>query len=1854
MKFLNSWKSIVTGVIALVGLFSLPAAADNPSTIPQIPNTAYISTHQLPTQVYLSGYYSPNDGGQGNLVNIPAPTPTLTAAVTNNSNIITVSSGNPVTQNWVPGMPITDSLSLYPTGTYVTQVISSTQVMLSQFSTGHNTSDVFTVSCSNGGLFFPDSVGHCFKRTDFGIKGVVDARQCGVMGIGLTHDDYNSLNTCLLLANALNFPVVSTGGGQVYDNTATITIPDGVTLDCGLGDPTTIRQNSDFTLASGFTHVIAINGSYTITGISNNAFSNCNVEVADGPYAPATFVPTNLRGSLNEVAAFHGIAVTDSSPSFTVSNVFAFGFGTCFQTNNGNKRARFFNGGGHCNVGMNLGSNGDVLPIETMNFMPFLTRQNGTASQNQWQVDNVINNGSGKYRVVAEIPTSDISIQPGDQFAYQAKLNTGVQSAAQVWLAGSPTLVSNGTDGCLATQCQEFTFLGAFGGPDSQDSQPSDGTPLSVTASWVVGAQGNAITVTAGSMANISTGQTVTQSGGCGAIPGGTIVKDVWPQQNIIYLTNALTCGTTGTLTFADSNFVYGAGRQDIVISAVHNNGDCITTTGTSGLKGLNIHCFGHTVNFDCQDNTGNFSIVNFDVGSDELYYDPRITGVYIGGSHVGQDCKGGTITSGVLGQHATTSVVIDSDGSGGTPTFSFSSASMGPSTGKITGVILDVEAGQVVVSGGFGGTKGNIFISAGTTFRNLYPDKTDASANYQVGNILTGNDPGCTTQPQVTLTGVDSGGVVDAEELTQTRAGVCSPWPATFSGSTLTCSNGSASGCGTGAVMTTDGLIGADASINGSDFQQADLYPQTQVVGSTYFRGCGNKPALFAIYSSTGPCFGQTLPGITPLAASVSALNSGLFTGDSSVNLASYFAGGNIGGGILIATTCTVDNGLCFSDSAGNTFQRQSPLWDASEWGILGDHTTDNSSKFQAFLNSAVSHGILTATIDQNGQYYAATGFSVPGFMTLKCNSSRSDQQTNSSGGTTGDHKAIPYSLLVPSGSTLNLSSTGPSGTITGCVVENKAVYDTPNPVTLQDLYVVTGAFGGTGVTCKNNGCKFEKGQILGFNTGFTSTGNDTVQINETEIDANNCISITTSAFDSGLTNNFNCVSNLTSRLNNGLLAIPIANIVNSPSTPGTYRLQLSSPCVDLTGNCPRTGNTVWVGLPQSNNQPIGVESVAGLCTILFIDQSDYECTNSQSTATVTNGLTTTNSVVVTGVTNMSFVRINQGVSGTGIQANTVVVAVAPKMNTVWLSLPCVSSCGSHSDLTFTDHAFSGSDLYNVRPYANFRFGTGILLDAVHNNKYANCLVTSHSIAYDLTDGSVDNSFTACGAEDQQSDLDNSHIGLMFDTTSNSNTFLGGTIHYGANGGTAVLNLQSSGANNTPNTVFLSAIGSQFLGDTTLDDESGNLNASLNSGANHGNIFVSGNIRHLILDKSYLPGVQLWTQNAAAQAGIYGTNNNLGSGTVPVTGTSTNGATANPGGGQANATQVTTDFVRVNGVATTGDSIMLKPAVPGVSQTIYNASTKQMQVFGNIATSDTIDGISSSTGVPQAPGSVVTYSSTASGAWNATIIGASGTGVLCPVSQPCTYTSPQTVNLNSAPAPISLAQTGFQANSNDAGNGNAFESDGTATSGLFAGVRRDGTGASPTAVGSGETDAALSGRAFDGVTVPSSPEGYFRTATTEVQTPTNHGHVAQVGCTPLGSSGTAGNCFIVGPTGTAEILLGGLTDGTTYCNTITYGGASHTSSQCFQTTTGVSTSATTIITTPEDGLVDTVCGSDGTNKFCDQVMFSLSAVSVLSSNTTAGSPAARTYSNTGSGVNKALVASGTYAINTSPFGGQR
>lgn len=615
------------------------------------------------------------------------------------------------------------------------------------------------------------------------------------------------------------------------------------------------------------------------------------------------------------------------------------------------------------------------------------------------------------------------------------------------------------------------------------------------------------------------------------------------------------------------------------------------------------------------------------------------------------------------------------------------------------------------------------------------------------------------------------------------------------------------------------------------------------------------------------------------------------------------------------------------------------------------------------------------------------------------------------------------------------------------------------------------------------------------------------------------------------------------------------------------------------FTGVTVTIGSNEIIGLSLTSiNQVQPTQSVTGACIpagaqvqfrepyygIIWLMDASGNPLNATCSSTPTETITITDQA--TGVTSITADGVSApgtlyvvgdhlqptgGTVVTGDDADLVVNSVDPTTGAVTAS-PDIADGGSYTvcppdgsgvtDLTTpaaTGATFHFACTGAVALYANNRTGAALQIQNVNALRVSNMNVLSSEICVEWDKGSNDVDFEGVACHDQNALQDQTHRSIVLNGPDSSNGSVGqnkfcngGLYYFGG-----ILDLSQSTASTSGN-VFCNntIVGPKGAGlqKTVLDvaSPSGAKKNSItfigNSGIVNGMLFIPNDVRSAQFSDNDFPSSYLLGQSAATYGLLSGAGNHFASGSMAISpgATTLNTASAFAGGGQASATKLTADFVRVNAVATAGDSVMLRPAVAGAKpQTLTNASTRVMQVYGFVGTADTINGIASATGVPQAPGSTVQYSVTVTGAYSATLIGPSGTNVLCPVSQPCVYTVQQTINQNTVAAPAPATAIALQLVGNDSGLGNAVEQDAIGAAAAYQGVRYAGTLASPTAVPSGAAVSSFSARSYDGVSVPVASEAYVRGVTAENQSATNHGHDVTAGCTPIGSSGTAAEC---------------------------------------------------------------------------------------------------------------------------------
>ena len=134
-----------------------------------------------------------------------------------------------------------------------------------------------------------------------------------------------------------------------------------------------------------------------------------------------------------------------------------------------------------------------------------------------------------------------------------------------------------------------------------------------------------------------------------------------------------------------------------------------------------------------------------------------------------------------------------------------------------------------------------------------------------------------------------------------------------------------------------------------------------------------------------------------------------------------------------------------------------------------------------------------------------------------------------------------------------------------------------------------------------------------------------------------------------------------------------------------------------------------------------------------------------------------------------------------------------------------------------------------------------------------------------------------------------------------------------------------------------------------------------------------------------------------AGQAGQWYVEPGVGYSGSLFTESSADNLVARAGGGQALATQLTTQTARIATVATAGDSIRLPQSAPGLEILLINHGANPMQVYG--FGTETIDDVATGTGVSQMQSSMVIYSCTTAGQWYTNGIGTGYAGSFPTVS---------------------------------------------------------------------------------------------------------------------------------------------------------------------------------------------------------------------------------------------------------------
>jgi hypothetical protein len=612
----------------------------------------------------------------------------------------------------------------------------------------------------------------CYYRKNFGLNGVVDARQCGVIGDGKPQgtghpDDAARLDTCLKLAagqlgSSYAIPVVNTGGGVILDNTMNVDVPENVELTCGGNDFSdvpdddyrSLRDNGNLNLSNG----IVIDPSHTVSlDNQNSSLTGCNVEAGAGasntnPFSPSVWYanckpgtsPCDdsggapfLRSAIEEQSAFGPGGPAASSTGITVTadhvivrNVTVLGFGTCYSLpDQGATRSRpvIEHLSGDCNTGISI-INSNNPHANSFKIAPLLT--SGSYANYIGDIETISTSG-GLYQVTAEVDTFYTSETPhvglvaGDTVWIALGKSSGPQSAKGRWTIGTPSTVtcSRGSH-----YCQRFTLTNSV----------TSGVMLSgdVNSAIVNGVPPTAIRNILPTGANfnlVSPGQTITDTSSC--VPGGATVAAVWPARGIVYMSVPALCSSAGdSFTFGDSStFTPGnqctaadGGTLDqqngcLYIDSAFRYGDGVTIGNTGGASVVNCSTFEHMVAFHMTTGANNGRWVNCATGNNVSLPDRNLAALANGTSNQN------LISLLIDGAHSSsTTDACDISWSNSvlgqhrpvaivvqsscTDPDKFTNVTMGVDNAQQNGIGLELDGGAVALTNGSGGGGANIF----------------------------------------------------------------------------------------------------------------------------------------------------------------------------------------------------------------------------------------------------------------------------------------------------------------------------------------------------------------------------------------------------------------------------------------------------------------------------------------------------------------------------------------------------------------------------------------------------------------------------------------------------------------------------------------------------------------------------------------------------------------------------------------------------------------------------------------------------------------------------------------------------------------------------------------------------------------------------------------------------------------------------------------------------------------------------------------------------------------------------------------------------------------------------------------
>jgi hypothetical protein len=376
-------------------------------------------------------------------------------------------------------------------------------------------------------------------------------------------------------------------------------------------------------------------------------------------------------------------------------------------------------------------------------------------------------------------------------------------------------------------------------------------------------------------------------------------------------------------------------------------------------------------------------------------------------------------------------------------------------------------------------------------------------------------------------------------------------------------------------------------------------------------------------------------------------------------------------------------------------------------DFGGVPDRTTDNTTALAAAQTAALAQNIHVIRMDcrpgNNGSGATNCGYvfntvqTIQSGITLYCPSAPAIEPITNP----NDFTNFPNAIITP-----GMSFSAGSG-FTGCNFLDPTLAANPaTPTSFRQNYTRWTNFaagGHTGVTCTDDGCNFNRGMILGYQTGVLSDGARIAFMNDLQIDANTAIQLSHQGAGTILINRI-VAAPYTTRATTGLnpdfgqLTLPISSFGANMS--GALQLTLTNAC-STNDNCPQNGDLIFVTdantAPSADGRWIATNVHYGTPTTVDLAFDDGLMTPSSASllsggsGSTRTGNVTIGSTVVSNVsaTDMLQLQVSDSVTMPGppscIPSGTTIVAKWDRNKILYLSKAAACS-QTGASLVFKD----------------------------------------------------------------------------------------------------------------------------------------------------------------------------------------------------------------------------------------------------------------------------------------------------------------------------------------------------------------------------------------------------------------------------------------------------------------------------------------------------------------------------------------------------------------------------------------